>query len=134
MTSLTEELQRRRELMTREERLLSELQRFAQGDFLRHRLIIQHFDPNHAAVVNERYRDLQAKATEALKNREWRRYIFLHEKPYQLHALTKCIRFGLSGPQYWTCVGNVWVNSENIYQDLQEWRRVWRSQEPGLEE
>jgi hypothetical protein len=132
--TLAEELQRRRELKTRKERLLLELQPFAQEKLLRHPLITTDFDPDHAAPVNDSYRDRKSKATEAFEKRNWSTYIFLHEKPHRLHALTHCIRFGLSGPDYWSCVGKVWVDSENIHQNLREWRSVWRSQKPGLEE
>jgi hypothetical protein len=83
--------------------------------------------------VNDLYRDRKAEAAGAFEKRNWSTYIFLHEGPHRLHALTECIRFGLSGPEYWSLVGDVWVDSENIHQNLQEWRRVWRSQEPGRE-
>jgi hypothetical protein len=43
------------------------------------------------------------------------------------------VEFGLTGPEYWSLVGAVWVNSENIFQNLRRWRRVWCSREPGLE-
>jgi hypothetical protein len=131
--SLAEELRTRTELMNREA-LLPELRPFLQNHRLHHPLIIEYVRPDHAAVVNARYRDLKRQADDSLAVADWSGYIFLHARPYRLEALKKCVGLGLSGSEYWRQVGDVWTDSENIFRNLRRWRKIWCSGEPRREE
>jgi hypothetical protein len=43
----------------------------------------------------------------------------------------RCVKLGLTGNEYWTLVGSVWTDSENIRQSLSFWKRLWSSDAPG---
>jgi hypothetical protein len=125
----------RNELRKKEEPLFAELRPFVRKNMLRHPLVIEaDLDPDHAALVNARFREVSKEVKEALEKKDYSRYIDLHERPYRLDALVECADFGLCGPDFWRCVRDVWVDSENIHQSRGKWRKVWRSQEPGMEE
>jgi hypothetical protein len=80
------------------------------GDILHHPLIIVFdFDPDYG-------------------------YRFLHGRPYRLDALLRCVELGLSGPDYWRLVGDVWIDQLKHGPASQEVEKVWRSAEPGREE
>jgi hypothetical protein len=132
--SLAEEERTRVELMRREEPVLRELRPFVRGNMLRHPLIIEDIgEPDHAALVNARYREVKTKAEVALEKGDWSMHIALHQRPYRLKALKNCVDSGLSGSEYWHNVGDVWIDSGNIFQGLREWKKVWCSNESGRE-
>jgi hypothetical protein len=33
----------------------------------------------------------------------------------------------MTDKEYWHCVGNIWTDSENIWQNYNEWRTIWES-------
>lgn len=130
--TMAKQARRRAESITKEESLLPEL--YVVRNMLHHPLVIQtHIDPDHAVLINARYREVSGEAEAALEKGDWSTHIILHEKPYRLWALGKCVDFGLSGREYWELVGEVWVDSESIRQNLRKWRRAWCSGEPGRE-
>lgn len=51
----------------------------------------------------------------------WESYIFLHEKPYRVEAFLDVAKH-LSPERYWDLLGEVWTNSENIWQFNEVWR------------
>jgi hypothetical protein len=71
---------------------------------------------------------MQAKAAG-----DWSKYVILHERPYRIDALLTAIDSGLSDEPsyYWEMVGNVWRGSENIYENLDPWQRLWGSRIEG---
>jgi hypothetical protein len=131
--ALGEELLTRLELNSKAEPLLHELRPFAHDKLLHHPLIVEYVEPDRAAVVNARYRDLRRQADDSIAEEDWSGYIFLHARPYRLDALAKCVDLGVSGSEYWRLVGEVWTDSENIFQNRRRWKRLWSSKEPERE-
>jgi hypothetical protein len=77
-----------------------------------------------------------AAKTEALKKAEaaedWHTYVFLHERPYRIDILREIMfdRWIQDPAIVWPLVTSVWVDSENIYQSLDEWMEVWDADIP----
>ncbi|MBX3519592.1 MAG: hypothetical protein KF835_06180 [Xanthobacteraceae bacterium] len=94
-----------------------------------HPLLITILVPSSVEAANEIFIRKSSDATEALKAGNWNDYVFLHERPYRLDALRRCIAGGISGSEYWKLVGDVWSDSENIFENLAGWREVWSSNE-----
>lgn len=62
----------------------------------------------------------------SLKNKEWHRYIFWHERPYRLMAFRQVVKY-LSDVEYWKLLREIWVDSENIWQNKKDWKRYLNS-------
>lgn len=60
------------------------------------------------------------KLKEALKNKNFSSYIFIHERPYRLNAFSK-IEAELIDRTFWELFLDVWTDSENIFQMKAEW-------------
>jgi hypothetical protein len=119
------------ELMERQEDLNSDLIRHITegplGQMIHHPLIIEiAYNPKMNAFINARYRHKLAAIESAKAAGQFYSIIFMHERPYRLEAL-KSLAPQMSDAEYWNCVGGVWVDSENIWQNLNEWRNVWES-------
>lgn len=120
------------ELLCREEKLLPELKPYEHngrlGLCIHHPLLIELFyNPDHAALVNERFRQKKRAATEAFEKKLWSSYIFLHERPYRLPALLRAVTAGMTEAAHYRLVSDVWIDSENIWQHRNEWTLIWKS-------
>lgn len=121
------------ELLLRKEKLLPELKPYERtsktlGTMIHHPLLIEMFyHPDHAALLNERYRQKKEAVAEAFEKGLWSSYIFLHERPYRIGALLRAVQKGMSEEAHLRLVGDVWVDSENIWQHKSEWNLIWRS-------
>jgi len=88
----------------------------------------------NAAWVNAQYRKTKAQVAAALAARDVETYVFWHEKPYRFEALTRCVKKSLlTENDYWPMVARVWINSNNIYQNLAGWKRLWSGKIPNRE-
>ena len=97
---------------------ISELENGMQ--VLRHPLVysIPHL-PALNAQCNMSYK-MKKKALDAcLTEHNYSQYIWLHERPYRLQAFLE-IEDEL-GCNYWKLLSDVWVDSENIYQCVDDW-------------
>jgi hypothetical protein len=101
------------------------------GQMLRHPLVfsVPYYEQMNA-YLNQQYRQKLKAIQEAREQREFFRYVHLHEKPYRLYGFLQ-IEEELSDQQYWSILGDVWTNIENISEDIQHWRRLWRSKRPN---
>jgi len=112
-------------LMRRREPLDSELQDYlvdsVLGPVIKHPLVfsIPH-SPQLNAMANARLRAKQEGCRQAAETRQWTQYLFLHERPFRVHAFTR-IADRLSDEDYWTLLAELWVDAENIYEDQQLW-------------
>lgn len=100
--------------------------------FIAHPLIhepIHH--PNFNKMVNKRYLLKKEECSKALKEDNWHSYVWLHERPYRLDAFFDCVDHGLDGEEYWKLLSSIWTDSENIHQQLDEWRAAWESNTYG---
>lgn len=101
----------------------------AFGKSLRHPLV---FDiplmlPGRA---NEQYAYKQQAIKDALAAQKWHSVVFLHERPYRAEALAQLEWYKIPNKTWWGLVGSVWTDSENVWQNNEEWRQVWADDRP----
>jgi len=117
-------------LQSKREALLPELQPFVAREVmyekfmhvLRHPLLIMDLDTippsptgNNNATCNFLYRNRKAASEKARAEKEWLLFILYHERPYQIMALAN-IAHELADREYWELLGQVYMESENIFQ------------------
>jgi len=101
----------------------------AIGRQLRHPLVYQVplWSNGHANALYEQ----KIKAVkDALANEKYSSYIFLHERPYRLNAFT-LIQSKLSDTQYWSLLSDIWTDTENQWQGLDNWKQLLSSNRPS---
>jgi hypothetical protein len=96
------------------------------GQVLRHPLVYQvPYTPQVAAWVNKAYAAKVPALAEALAEGRWHTYVMIHERPHRLDALRRIARDErMTDAAYWSLVSEVWIDSENIWQNLDEWHDV----------
>lgn len=121
----------------RDEPLLPELEDWVEdgqwGKMLRHPLVYQVplLAPGYA---NRAYEHKRKELWKALADCDWASVIWIHERPHRLEALIGyCVgRYDEEGepmplcsaPEHWELAADVWVDSENIEQNLHTWRAL----------
>jgi hypothetical protein len=128
------------ELMTRDEKIHPDLAPYLMkglvgGKFLNHPLVQElTVDPNKAAFVNKRYEVKKKFLADAFEKKNFHNYIFAHERPYRFLALKELVEKGvLDAKQHWENVGSVWIDSENVWQHLVDWKKFWSNKLPNKE-
>jgi hypothetical protein len=75
-----------------------------------------------AGYVNRQFEQKKQDLQRARKAGDWHRYVFIYERPYRTgHLLT----VPLHGREFAQLARDVWVDSENINQNLDEWAQVF---------
>lgn len=83
--------------------------------------------------LNDLLRRKQEVLAEYAAEENWWGYIFLHERPWRLHALL-AIESNISDPcKFWDLVGDVWTDSENISQNYDDWHTLLHDERPCRE-
>ena len=97
------------------------------GRCIRHPLVYSmiHTDQMNA-IANRQLAAKKEAVAEAREQREWARFIFLHERPYRIEAFME-IEDQLTDSEYWDHLGSVWVDTENAYQNPDEWMELLTS-------
>lgn len=104
------------------------------GPMLRHPLVymVPLILPGHA---NRALAAKRAAVAKAVHEKDWGQVVFLHERPYRLKALIDYV-VGHDAdepeeviplcavPEHWELAADVWVDSENIEQELENWRAL----------
>lgn len=124
------------ELMFRDEKIHPELEPFVVpgplGKMLHHKFIIEIFYPeNKCALINVRYEHKKKYVQEMLSIKNWEGYIFAHERPYRFEAFLE-IEKKIPAEKYWNIISNLWIDSENIFQHLQNWKNIWKKRNTPL--
>lgn len=110
------------------------------GKMLRHPLVYQ-VPFYNAGLANETLAHKRARIAEAVHYGDWHRVVFLHERAYRLKALIDyCVGTYddgvpiqlLHAPEHWRLAADVWVDSENINQNLDLWRALIYNGDGGL--
>ena len=98
-------------------------------EYLRHPLVYQMLKviPGQA---NAQLREKKKAVELALKNKEWRHYVWLHERAWRLHAFTE-IHHHLSDNHYWELLSSIWIDSENMCQNYMIWKQALNSPRSG---
>ena len=100
---------------------------------IRHPLVysIVHFDALNARL-NAQLRAKQEAVVQALAEEQWHHYVFLHERPWRVHAFDDIAAL-MDDADYWQLLGVIWIDSENIRQNPTEWHNLLRVDRPGRE-
>ena len=104
------------------------LEQGAMGEQLRHPLIYQVPLLNNGAA-NHLYKFKVEETQRALKESNWTKYIWLHERPYRLDAFIE-IADKMKDRDYWQFLVAIWSDTENGWQNLSEWQRLFDSDRP----
>jgi hypothetical protein len=102
------------------------------GSVLRHPLVYEIMGVR-PGLANKKYEYKKKAIAKAIAEKDWYTYVFLHERPWRADALlTVRDRFGkdIEHQRWWSLVGAVWVDSENIWQNLDEWDDILNTERP----
>ena len=96
---------------------------------LRHPLVYQvPFFSNGSANA---YFAQKTKAVEkAIEDKNYKQFVWLFERPYRVEAFIK-IADKLSDTDYWKLLSDVWIDTENQYAYLKEWKKLLASKRPN---
>ena len=96
---------------------------------LRHPLVYQvpFFSSGSA---NAQYAQKLKALEKAIANKDYKQSVWLVEKPYRVEAFIK-IADKLSDTDYWKLLSDIWVDTENQYAHLEEWKKLLASKRPN---
>lgn len=96
---------------------------------LRHPLVYDvPYSPKMNRLLNARYEVLQTMADAAIAQRAWIKILALHQRPFRaskLHEFAQQI-MDESPKLFWEILASVWVDTENYWQNIDEWRDLWQ--------
>lgn len=107
---------------------LEELEGF--GQCLKHPLVFSVPYMGENGMLNQRLDQKQRACDKAWDNNEWATFMWLHERPYRLQALLEMEPY-LDDDEYWDVLASAWVDTENAWQNLEEWYELWQSERDG---
>lgn len=87
--------------------------------------------PMTNAMVNRALRAKKEGLVRARENQNWSSYVYLHERPYRLEAFMDIRDAIVKSEVYWRLLGDIWVDSENIWQNMEAWRDLFEEPERG---
>jgi len=119
------------DLLKKKEPLCPELKKYySKGELfemVRHPLL---FSVPHSstmnALLNMQLIERKNRAAKLLKEENYEAYVFMHERPYRFEAF-KEIEQSLTDTKYWKMLSEIWTDSENTWQNLDEWKEYLKS-------
>ena len=110
--------------------LLPYLEQSSEGWLmLRHPLVYQvPFFSNGSA--NAYYEQKRIAVEKATADKNYKQFVWLFERPYRVEAFIK-IADKLSDTDYWRLLSDVWIDTENQYAYLNEWKKLLASKRPN---
>lgn len=101
------------------------------GPCIQHPLVysVPHFAQMNGKM-NEQLRYKKEAIQEAKAERRWHSFVYLHERPYRLHAFQQ-IKTLMPDDEYWSLLASIWIDSENIRQNSRAWFTLLRSKRNG---
>lgn len=120
------------------EKLLPELAEYlcttSFGPAIRHPLVYEvPYMEALAGMANQRYRAKVEALAEAHEARKWNTVIYLHERPWRLDAFLG-IADQLSDDEYWNLLGDIWTDTENLWQNYDEWHEALMAERGAREQ
>jgi hypothetical protein len=94
---------------------------------LHHPLLSQPYVPRFNAVYNRLYDDKRAEAAQAKRAKDWARFIWLHEQPFRVHIFQD-IAPQMGDDEYWRMLADVWLDSDNLFQNRKVWAGLWSAE------
>ena len=86
--------------------------------------------PQLAAIANHAYRTKRAAVARAEADGRWERVLWLHEKPYRMTVFLR-VRDRMTDRDYWQSLGSLWLETENLHEDQDEWVAALTADRPG---
>jgi hypothetical protein len=92
---------------------------------VRHPLLysVPHFDEMNS-YINKAYQHKLQATEKALKAGYFNEYVWLHERPYRLKAFSHIMHEIGKPEEYWPLLSNIWIDSENIWEEQKLWKVV----------
>ena len=118
-----------------EEQLHPDLQPYLEdgvlGPQLRHPLVyaVPLWSKAHA---NYMYQQKSEDLAKAIADKKFSQIVYLHERPYRLDAFIQIAK-EMPDAKYWSLLGSIWTDTENAWQNLEQWRALFNSNRPGRE-
>ena len=94
------------------------------GLYIKHPLVFQPY--LSATLANQQLEQKYKFLRKALKTKNFNQYIFLHERPYRINAFQD-IKKDLDNKTYWRLLSNIWTDTENSWQDIETWKKLFKS-------
>ena len=104
------------------------------GKVLHHPLMVQLFyNPALNHICNMQYAHKTEYIKKAVEAKEWDSVIWMYERPYRLEKFLE-FREELTDKEYWSILGNIWSDSENLWQYKIIIEYILNADRPGREE
>lgn len=88
--------------------------------------------PGYGGMANKQYEAKKAARDQYEREGSIAGYIYIHERPYRFDAFTEYLsRHEVAHRVFWKTLAGIWTDSENIYQNLDEWRELWETKRPA---
>jgi hypothetical protein len=103
---------------------------------IKHPLVYSIFhQPQLNVFVNNQYKHKSEKLKSSINSMDYDSIIFLHERPYRLNAFVEFIHNDekITDQQYWKLLSEIWIDSENIYQNKHYWKYLLNGKRKGKE-
>jgi hypothetical protein len=92
------------------------------GKQLRHPLVYQ-IAMTGNGWANAYYLQKVGDVKKALENKKYDSFVWLHERPYRVEAFI-LIADKLPDTKYWALLGSIWTDTENQWQNLEQWKEL----------
>ena len=73
-----------------------------------------------APIANRAYRGKREALARAEAEGKWQKVLWLYEKPYRMSVFLH-VRDRMSDRDYWQALGSLWLETENLHEDQDEW-------------
>jgi len=100
------------------------------GQYIKHPLVHQPY--LSATLANQQLDQKYKYLRKAIETKNFSQIIWLHERPYRLLAF-KDIQKDLDNKTYWKLLSLIWTDTENSYQDLETWKKLFKSKKGNKE-
>ena len=95
------------------------------GKQLRHPLVYQ-IAMTGNGWANAYYLQKVGDVKKTLENKKYDSFVWLHERPYRIEAFQE-IEHLLSDTAYWKLLSEIWTDTENQWQNHEEWKELLSS-------
>lgn len=100
------------------------------GQYIKHPLVCQPY--LSATLANQQLEQKYKFLRKALKTKNFDQYIYLHERPYRINAFQD-IKKDLDNKTYWKLLSSIWIDTENSWQDIKTWKKLFKSKRSDKE-
>ena len=78
-------------------------------------------DTDELTPIRRPVPDVRDLIANALASGNYYRYVFLHKRQYRTQAF-KAISVRLADDEYWELLSEIWLASDNVWQNLEDWK------------